>query len=100
MLNSLLMEILRFLVKQGGCSRYLTLCEIAPELHAKPAGEEWQHMQRFIRGVEGKRKGPASLAREVSPLVGFRQRRPDTAGIRGRFQRQDDESVVDARVGS
>ena len=37
-------------------------------------------------------------AGEVSPLVGFRQRRLDNSGLRGRFQRKDDEGIVDVRL--
>ena len=36
-------------------------------------------------------------AGEVSPLVGFRQRRLDNPGIRGRFQRKYDKRIFDAR---
>ncbi len=38
------------------------------------------------------------VAGEVSPLVGFRLRRLDTPGVRGRFQRKNDEGIVDARL--
>ncbi len=37
-------------------------------------------------------------AGEESLPIRFRQRRLDNSGLRGRFQRKDDEGIVDARL--